>query len=160
MRESVAVEYNSSKERSWAARDFDSLRRKFRKLYAKPKSTGNQGDNLSRRQRAVLLAHEVQYVIECKGGAHTSHDGQDNGADDNQLLDEVNSALNGDDDQPQLARAGLAPVQGDDYNLGLQNEGDVSDASPSPAENSATTNTGFVDDPSDPSSLQAAPNSS
>nr|KAE8917116.1 hypothetical protein PF009_g32563 [Phytophthora fragariae] len=54
----------------------------------------------------------------------------------------------------------IAPVQGDDYNLGLQNEGDVSDASPSPAENSATTNTGFVDDPSDPSSLQAAPNSS
>ncbi|KAE8951822.1 hypothetical protein PF011_g32870, partial [Phytophthora fragariae] len=42
----------------------------------------------------------------------------------------------------------------------LQNEGDVSDASPSPAENSATTNTGFVDDPSAPSSLQAAPNSS
>ncbi|KAE8914595.1 hypothetical protein PF003_g1702 [Phytophthora fragariae] len=160
MWESVAVEYNSSKGRSWAARDFDSLRRKFRKLYAKPKPTGNQGDNLSRRQRAVLLAHEVQYAIECKGGAHTSHDGQDNGADDNQLLDEVNSALNGDDDQPQLARAGLAPVQGDDYNLGLQNEGDVSDASPSPAENSATTNTGFVDDPSAPSSLQAAPNSS
>ncbi|KAE9075389.1 hypothetical protein PF007_g25032 [Phytophthora fragariae] len=79
-------------------------------------------------------------AIECKGGAHTSHDGRDNGADDNQLLEEVNIALNGDDDQPQIARTGLAPIQGEDYTLGLQNEGEVSDASPSPAENPDTTN--------------------
>ncbi|KAE8978582.1 hypothetical protein PR003_g26355 [Phytophthora rubi] len=156
MWESVAVEYNSSKERSWAARDFDSLRRKFRKLYAKPKPTGNQGDNLSRRQRAILLVHEIQYAIECKGGAHTSHDGRDNGADDNQLLEEVNIALNGDDDQPQIARTGLAPIQGEGYTLGLQNEGEVSDASPSPAENPDTTNSGSLESPADPTSLQAA----
>ncbi|KAE8990318.1 hypothetical protein PR002_g21182 [Phytophthora rubi] len=135
MWESVAVEYNSSKERSWATRDFDSLRRKFCKLYAKPKPTGNQGDNLSRRQRA------------------------DNGADDNQLLDEVNSALNGDDDQPQHARAGIAPVQCGDHPLGQPNDGDVSDTSPSPDEISGTPNSNFVEDPSAPPSLQAAPNS-
>ncbi|KAE8988125.1 hypothetical protein PR002_g21854 [Phytophthora rubi] len=159
MWESVAVEYNSSKERSWAARDFDSLRRKFCKLYAKPKPTGNQGDNLPRRLRAVLLAHEVQYAIECKGGAHTSHNGPDNGADDNQLLDEVNSALNGDDDQPQHARAGLAPVQGGDHPLGQPNDDDVSNTSPSPDEISGTPNSNFVEDPSAPLILQVAPNS-
>ncbi|KAE8895476.1 hypothetical protein PF003_g20549 [Phytophthora fragariae] len=93
----LAAEYNGSKEPNWRERDFDSLRRKFRKLYGKPKPTGNQGDRLSLRQQAILLAHEAQYGIEKKGGAHTSHDGHDKGDDDAALMDEVNAALFADE---------------------------------------------------------------
>ncbi|KAE9259822.1 hypothetical protein PR003_g34617, partial [Phytophthora rubi] len=93
----LAAEYNGSKEPNWRERDFDSLRRKFRKLYGKPKPTGNQGDRLSLRQQAILLAHEAQYGIEKKGGVHTSHDGHDKGDDDAALMDEVNAALFADE---------------------------------------------------------------
>lgn len=105
MWEYVAAGYNASKERSWAARDFDWLRRKFRKLCAKPKLTGTMGDSLSRRQRAILV---VRYRVQ--SGAHTSHDGRDNGVDGTQLLEEVNSALNGEGGLIQLAQAGLGPI--------------------------------------------------
>ncbi|KAE9325419.1 hypothetical protein PR003_g16487 [Phytophthora rubi] len=120
MWESVAAEYNASKERSWAARDFDWLRRKFRKLYAKPKPTD----------------YRVQ------SGAHTSHDGRVNGVDDTQLLEEVNSALNGEGGLIQLAQAGLGPIQSGDQNLGEQNDDDVSDASPD--ENFDIINSSYV----------------
>ncbi|KAJ8523712.1 hypothetical protein ON010_g17406 [Phytophthora cinnamomi] len=93
----LATDYNGSKDPNWRERDFDSLRRKFRKLYGKPKPTGNQGDRLTLRQRAILLAHETQYEIEKKGGVHTSHDGHDNGDDDEALMDEVNAALFADE---------------------------------------------------------------
>ncbi|KAE9013334.1 hypothetical protein PR001_g15437 [Phytophthora rubi] len=122
MWESVAAEYNASKERSWAARDFDWLRRKFRKLYAKPKPTD----------------YRVQ------SGAHTSHDGRVNGVDDTQLLEEVNSALNGEGGLIQLAQAGLGPIQSGDQNLGEQNDDDVSDASPD--ENFDIINSSYVGD--------------
>ncbi|GMF52806.1 unnamed protein product [Phytophthora fragariaefolia] len=89
----LAAEYNDSKDPHWRERDFDSLRRKFRKLYGKHKPTGNPGDRLTLKQRAVLLAHETQYEIEKKEGAHTSHDGHDNGDDDAALMNEVNAAL-------------------------------------------------------------------
>ncbi|KAE8956141.1 hypothetical protein PF011_g31576, partial [Phytophthora fragariae] len=48
-------------------RDFDSLRRKFRNLYGKPKPTGNN-DGLPPKLRPIALAHEVQHAIEMKGG--------------------------------------------------------------------------------------------
>ncbi|KAE9020797.1 hypothetical protein PF011_g5231 [Phytophthora fragariae] len=93
----LAAEYNGSKEPNWRERDFDSLRRKFRKLYGKPKPTGNQGDRLSLRQQAILLVHETQCGIEKKGGVHTSHDGHDKGDDDAALMDEVNATLFADE---------------------------------------------------------------
>ncbi|EGZ11529.1 hypothetical protein PHYSODRAFT_250540 [Phytophthora sojae] len=93
----LAAEYNDSRDPAWRERDFDSLRRKFRKLYGKANPTGNQGDRLTLKQRAILMAHETQYEIEKKGGAHTSHDGRDNGEDDENLMDEVNVALFADE---------------------------------------------------------------
>ncbi|KAF4135432.1 hypothetical protein GN958_ATG15388 [Phytophthora infestans] len=67
MWKSVAVEYNSLRARSWSERDYDSLRRKFRTLYGKPKPTGNQGEEDPLRHRPVLMAHEIQAAIELKG---------------------------------------------------------------------------------------------
>ncbi|KAE9304219.1 hypothetical protein PR003_g21801 [Phytophthora rubi] len=122
-------------------------------LFGPPCRNGPVNEGYRVHLRTWTTGNKVQ------GGAHTSHDGQDNGADDNQLLDEVNSALNGDDDQPQHARAGIAPVQCGDHPLGQPNDGDVSDTSPSPDEISGTPNSNFVEDPSAPPSLQAAPNS-
>ncbi|KAE9164030.1 hypothetical protein PF005_g30196 [Phytophthora fragariae] len=57
MWEEVALEYNSRKARSWLERDFDSLRRKFRNLYGKPKPTGNN-DGLPPKLRPIALALE------------------------------------------------------------------------------------------------------
>ncbi|EGZ04591.1 hypothetical protein PHYSODRAFT_308195 [Phytophthora sojae] len=93
----LAAESNGSRDPAWRERDFDSLRRKFRKLYGKAKPTGDQGDRLTLKQRAIPMAHETQYEIEKKGGAHTSHDGRDNGEDDENLMDEVNMALFADE---------------------------------------------------------------
>ncbi|KAE9007695.1 hypothetical protein PF010_g10055 [Phytophthora fragariae] len=95
MWEEVALEYNSRKSRSWLERDFDSLRRKFRNLYGKPKPTGNN-DGLPPKLRPIALAHEVQHAIEMKAGAHTSHDGFDRGQDDAYLLRDVADVLNED----------------------------------------------------------------
>ncbi|KAE8899518.1 hypothetical protein PF001_g26957 [Phytophthora fragariae] len=67
MWEEVALEYNSRKARSWLERDFDSLRRKFRNLYGKPKPTGNN-DGLPPKLRPIALALEVQHAIEMRGG--------------------------------------------------------------------------------------------
>ncbi|KAF1788810.1 hypothetical protein GQ600_13613 [Phytophthora cactorum] len=78
--EVAAAEYSSKRARSRAQRDFDSLHRKFRNLYGMPKHTGNQGDKLTPRQRPIMLAHEIQYEIESKGGVHTTHDGRDEGS--------------------------------------------------------------------------------
>ncbi|KAG6612928.1 uncharacterized protein IUM83_11834 [Phytophthora cinnamomi] len=114
MWEAVAADYYASKEWKWATRDFDSLRRKFRNLYGKPKPTGNQGNQLSRRQRAVLLVHEVQFAFEKKGGALTSHDGLDNGEDDAILLREVAAATNGNGKNPPLSAKGKDEVSSED----------------------------------------------
>ncbi|KAE9302041.1 hypothetical protein PF008_g22586 [Phytophthora fragariae] len=94
MWEEVALEYNSRRGRSWLERDYDSLRRKFRNLYGKTKPTGNN-DGLPPKLRPIALAHEVQYAIEMKGGAHTSHDGFDRGQDDAHLLRDVAAVLDG-----------------------------------------------------------------
>ncbi|GMF35559.1 unnamed protein product [Phytophthora fragariaefolia] len=92
MWEGVAREYNLRKGRSWLVRDFDSLRRKVRNLYDKPKPTGNS-DGLPPRLRPIALAHEVQHAIEMKAGAHTSHDGFDRGQDDAHLLRDVSDVF-------------------------------------------------------------------
>ncbi|KAE8953981.1 hypothetical protein PR002_g32213 [Phytophthora rubi] len=63
MWEEVALEYNSRKARSWLERDFDSLRRKFRNLYGKPKPTGNN-DGLPPKLRPISLAHEDDGGVE------------------------------------------------------------------------------------------------
>ncbi|KAG3073708.1 hypothetical protein PI124_g10109 [Phytophthora idaei] len=78
--EVAAAEYSSKRARSRAQRDFDSLHRKFRNLYGMPKHTGNQGDTLTLRQRPIMLAHEIQYEFESKGGVHTTHDERDEGS--------------------------------------------------------------------------------
>jgi hypothetical protein len=92
MWESVATEYNQRRSRNWLARDFDSLRRKFRSLYSKSKPTGINGE-IPPKLRPISLAQEVQRAIELKGGAHTSHDGFDRGQDDAHLLREVEEAV-------------------------------------------------------------------
>ncbi|KAE8899746.1 hypothetical protein PF003_g16053 [Phytophthora fragariae] len=93
MWEAVALEYNSRRSRNWLERDYDSLRRKFQNLYGKPKPTGNNGE-IPPKLRPIALAHEIQWAIEKKGGAHTSHDGFDRGEDDAHLLRDVDVALN------------------------------------------------------------------
>jgi hypothetical protein len=92
----VAVEYNLRRGRNWLERDFESLRRKFRSLYAKPKPTGINGE-IPARLRPIFLAQEAQQAIEDKGGSQTSHDGFDRGEDDALLLKEVVAALNDED---------------------------------------------------------------
>ncbi|KAE9062584.1 hypothetical protein PF006_g31138 [Phytophthora fragariae] len=66
MWEAVALEYNSRRSRNWLERDYDSLRRKFRNLYGKPKPTGNNGE-IPPKLRPIALAHESQWAIEKKG---------------------------------------------------------------------------------------------
>lgn len=39
------------------------------------------------------MAHELQYMIERKGGAVESHDGRDSGGDDDALLVDVNTSV-------------------------------------------------------------------
>ncbi|OWZ06666.1 hypothetical protein PHMEG_00021046 [Phytophthora megakarya] len=58
MWEPVAVRFNANRARGTPERDIESLCRKFKNLYAKPKPS------------------------EAEGGAHTSHDGLDDGEDD------------------------------------------------------------------------------
>lgn len=82
MWETMVAAFNASKKK-WPTRDYNSLRRKFRIIYAKPKPTGNQ---VSQTELVALLTHEIQAAIEKKGGVHTSHDGRDTGRDDALLL--------------------------------------------------------------------------
>ncbi|KAE9279323.1 hypothetical protein PR003_g28258 [Phytophthora rubi] len=96
MWEDAALEYNSRRERGWLERDFDSLRRKFRNLYGKPKPTGIYSE-IPPKLRHIALAHNIQYAIEVKSGAHTSHDGFDRGQDDAHLLRDVDAVLAAND---------------------------------------------------------------
>jgi hypothetical protein len=91
MWDSVATEYNQRRNRNWLARDFDSLKKKFRSLYSKSKPTGINGE-IPPKLRPIY-AQEVQRAIELKGGAHTSHNGFDRGQDDAHLLREVEEAV-------------------------------------------------------------------
>ncbi|EGZ10049.1 hypothetical protein PHYSODRAFT_260622 [Phytophthora sojae] len=94
MWEQVAVQYNASRNRNAPERDFESLRRKFRKMYAKPKPTGRNGE-IPARLRPIAYAQEIQYRIESSGGVHTSHGGLDEGEDDDHLLQLVDQVTGG-----------------------------------------------------------------
>ncbi|KAE9114586.1 hypothetical protein PF010_g9648 [Phytophthora fragariae] len=96
MLEDVALEYNSRRERGWLERDYDSLRRKFRNLYKKPTLSVIYSE-ISPKWRHIALAHDIQYAIEVKSGAHTSHDGFDRGQDDSHLLRDVDAVLAAND---------------------------------------------------------------
>ncbi|ETN13434.1 hypothetical protein PPTG_08265 [Phytophthora nicotianae INRA-310] len=71
MWEQTARLYNSQRSSSWAERDFDSLRRKFKNLYTKPKRSGYNG--------RLPPKHKP-----------------DEGQDDAQLIAEVNAATGGE----------------------------------------------------------------
>ncbi|KAE9041726.1 hypothetical protein PR001_g4147 [Phytophthora rubi] len=96
MLEDVALEYNSRRERGWLERDYDSLRRKFRNLYKKPTLSVIYSE-ISPKRRHIALAHDIQYAIEVKSGAHTSQDGFDRAQDDSHLLRDVDAVLAAND---------------------------------------------------------------
>ncbi|KAE9277585.1 hypothetical protein PR003_g28750 [Phytophthora rubi] len=90
MWEQVAARFNANRTRTSPERDFESLRRKFKSLYSKPKPTG-QGE-VPLRLKPVVWAKEIQMRIEEAGGVHTSHDGLDGGEDDAAFEAEVDEA--------------------------------------------------------------------
>ncbi|OWY91533.1 hypothetical protein PHMEG_00039849 [Phytophthora megakarya] len=87
MWEQVAVQYNANRTRGSPERDFESLRRKFKSLYTKPKPTGS--GEVPLRLKPVIWAKEIQLRIEEEGGVHTAHDGLDESEDDASLEETV-----------------------------------------------------------------------
>ncbi|KAL3656644.1 hypothetical protein V7S43_018547 [Phytophthora oleae] len=67
--EQVARIYNNQRKSTWLEREHDLLKRKFRNLYKKPKPSGNNGEKVAPRLKAVLWAHELHHNIEKRGGA-------------------------------------------------------------------------------------------
>jgi hypothetical protein len=65
MWEQVALQYNANRTRSAPERDLESLKRKFKSLYVKPKPTG-QGE-VPLRLKPVIWAKELQQKIESEG---------------------------------------------------------------------------------------------
>ncbi|OWZ06430.1 hypothetical protein PHMEG_00021316 [Phytophthora megakarya] len=90
MWEQVAVQYNANRTRGSPERDFESLRRKFKSLYTKPKPAGS--GEVSLRLKPSIWAKEIQLRIEEEGGVHTAHDGLDEGEDDATLKETVDEA--------------------------------------------------------------------
>ncbi|KAF4041318.1 SET domain-containing protein [Phytophthora infestans] len=71
--ERLTIRYNSRRGRSSLERDLDSLRRKFKNLYNKPKPSGN--GEVKPAHKAIMWAEKIQMTIEEKAGTHTSFDG-------------------------------------------------------------------------------------
>ncbi|KAF4130869.1 hypothetical protein GN958_ATG19874, partial [Phytophthora infestans] len=71
--ERLTIRYNSRRGRSSLERDLDSLRRKFKNLYNKPKPSGN--GEVKPAHKAIMWAKKIQMTIEEKAGTHTSFDG-------------------------------------------------------------------------------------
>ncbi|KAF4142771.1 hypothetical protein GN958_ATG08083, partial [Phytophthora infestans] len=71
--ERLTIRYNSRRGRSSLERDLDSLRRKFKNLYNKPKPSGN--GEVKPAHKAIMWAKNIQMTIEEKAGTHTSFDG-------------------------------------------------------------------------------------
>ncbi|OWZ17624.1 hypothetical protein PHMEG_0008409 [Phytophthora megakarya] len=101
-------------------RDFEYLRRKFMSLYTKQKPTGR--GEVSARNRPVVWAIRIQAQIETEGGVQTTHDGQDEGGDDEVLLRDVDDGRQGETSRVPLRggagtgpwpllRAGLRPLR-------------------------------------------------
>ncbi|POM57912.1 Hypothetical protein PHPALM_37517 [Phytophthora palmivora] len=116
MRERVADKYNPKRARDAPERDAESLRREFRNLYKKPKPSGK--GEVPARLRPVVWAMEIQMKIEAISGAHTSHDGQDAGEDDESLLAIVNETI-GDNSRewtgsPRAVQTRESPNEDDD----------------------------------------------
>jgi hypothetical protein len=88
MWERVAERFNAERQRNPPERDWESLRRKFRSLYGKPKPTGRNGV-IPPRLKPVLLAKETQHQIELEGGVRLTHDGPDGGEDDEDFVQTV-----------------------------------------------------------------------
>ncbi|KAE8995376.1 hypothetical protein PF005_g16833 [Phytophthora fragariae] len=131
MWEALAVEYNAQRARRWMARDFDSLRRKFRSLYSKPKLSGVYSD-LPPKLQVIHYAQEIQVAIDIKGGVTTSHDGRDRGEDDLQLLQDIDDALGNDSasedgDEPDTQRES---DEEDDDSADLEEQGVINRRSP------------------------------
>ncbi|ETI39346.1 hypothetical protein F443_15055 [Phytophthora nicotianae P1569] len=72
----VAEQYNYRRPRGTCERDYESMRRKFRKLVAKKKPSGINGE-------------EINEIIDEKAGSNENLDGPDGGEDDDELLRHV-----------------------------------------------------------------------
>ncbi|OWZ23142.1 hypothetical protein PHMEG_0002011 [Phytophthora megakarya] len=105
MWEQVAVRFNANRARGTLERDVESLRRKFKNLYAKPKPSGH--GEVPARLRPIVMAKAAQLKIEAEGGAHTSHDGLDDGEDDEELDRDVLEAS--EDQGPTLMDVNVNP---------------------------------------------------
>jgi hypothetical protein len=99
MWDQLAVKFNGSRTRNSPERDLESLRRKFKSLYAKPKPTGQEEVPVS--LRPVVWAQKIQQNIEEACGVQTSHDGPDDGGNDEVLQTVVDSVRGGAEDTGQ-----------------------------------------------------------
>ncbi|KAE8875734.1 hypothetical protein PF010_g25941 [Phytophthora fragariae] len=111
MWEQVALHYNANRNRTSPERDFESLRRKFKSLYGKPKPTGK--GEVPLRLRPVVWAKRIQMKIESEGGVQTSHDGLDGGEDDAALEDAVRVATAQEGDESDSDGESEGPVNAD-----------------------------------------------
>ncbi|KAE8970187.1 hypothetical protein PR003_g28577 [Phytophthora rubi] len=111
MWEQVALHYNTNRNRTSPERDFESLRRKFKSLYGKPKPTGK--GEVPLRLRPVVWAKSIQMKIESEGGVQTSHDGLDGGEDDAALEDAVRVATAQEGDESDSDGESEGPVNAD-----------------------------------------------
>lgn len=68
MQEQTADHYIAQQDRGWVERDFESLRRNFRRLYGKAKPNGYNWQ-VPIHLRSVSWAQELQRKIELEGGA-------------------------------------------------------------------------------------------
>ncbi|KAE8877604.1 hypothetical protein PF010_g3107 [Phytophthora fragariae] len=128
MWEQLAARYNGSRTRSSSERDFESLRRKFKKLYGKPKPTGK--GEVPLRLRSIVWAQEIQMKIEASAGVQTSHDGPDDGEDDDTLQSVVDAVLGGDEHARQSPVAGINDQVLDAEMGGARNRPDTHEAAP------------------------------
>ncbi|OWZ09111.1 hypothetical protein PHMEG_00018236 [Phytophthora megakarya] len=83
MWEQVTVQFNANRARGTPELDVDSLRRKFKNLYMKPKPSGH--GEVPARLKPIVMVMAVQRKIEEQGGVQTSHDDLDDGGDDEEL---------------------------------------------------------------------------
>ncbi|KAE9283974.1 hypothetical protein PF008_g27270 [Phytophthora fragariae] len=85
--ERVTIAYNSNRSRSWAERDLDSLRRKFKALYSarKPTGTADMPPHIKKAKLTKLAIDEKANVVEMDDAADQDPD-EDSATGDQRLF--------------------------------------------------------------------------
>jgi hypothetical protein len=156
MWEQLTARYNADRTRNSLERDVDSLKRKFKSLYNKPKPTG-QGE-VSVRLRPVVWAQETQQKVEVTCGVQTSHDRQDDGEDDEAFERQVNAFLGRPPEDAGSSGAGAAGGEPEEPDAeesvpeatlhGSESDSTAEDNMPTPAAISQCAQSSYATDPS------------